>query len=91
MDAATRAGIELLTVEYIEEVVNAGGAKLLNASDLAQFISELVLNNYGPGVREAARGFALSTAQMCLLPEECRRRGLEVDGETVEKLREALQ
>lgn len=83
--------MEMLTLEYIEEVVDAGGARLMTSDDLAEFISELVVNNLDESCREAARPEALQVAQMLLLPEECRRRGIEVDAGTVEKLRRALK
>lgn len=84
------AGIELLTAEYVEEILAAGAAKYMDHVALALFISELVLGNYGAGVRRSHGAFALQTAQLCLLPEECRRRGIEVDAETVVRLRDAL-
>lgn len=84
------AEIELLTAEYAEEILAAGAAKLMSANDLAQFLSELVLGNFGPEVRLKFGEFARETAHLCLLPEECRKRGIEVDAETAMKLKEAL-
>lgn len=79
--------VELLTVEYIEEVMGAGGARLMSAADLATFISELVLNNFEEPMRSRLRSIALNTAHLCLLPERCR---VGIDAETVARLKEVL-
>lgn len=91
-----RADVELLTVEYIEEVLNAGGARFMDSVDLPLFIHELVLNNFDLSSMSAyerakLQEHALSTAQMCLLPESFKKRGIEIDAQTVALLRESLR
>lgn len=86
-----RSDIELVAIEYIEEVVNAGAAKLMTSSDLATFVSELVIGNIQEAKREELRPFTLQTVQMLLLPEQCKKRGIEIDHETTKILRDALR
>jgi hypothetical protein len=83
--------VELLTIEYTEEVVNAGGARLMTVDDLAEFISELVLNNFQDPVRTMAKSYARAFANVCLIPEECKKRGINIDEETLSKLKESLR
>lgn len=87
---ANRSDVELLTAEYIEEVVKAGGARYMTADDLGEFISELVLGNFAPLEQKGLADFARNTAHMMLLPEECRKRGVMIDQETAEMLRDVL-
>lgn len=85
------AEVELLTAEYVEEVLAAGGARHMDANSLAEFVSELVLSCFDQSICGSLRPHALEVAQLFLLPEECRKRGIEVDAETVERLRGALR
>lgn len=82
--------LEIVVMEYIEEIIRAKFGKYMTPNALAECISNLVVGTFAQEMQALVEPRVRAIVQIQLLQEEDKRYNLEVDAETIERLRASL-